>query len=105
MEAQGHLAFGCCSPVAHEGLSDTKLQVSLVTLPVGGGKLAGLQATDGWIWFGTRVVVWVFFFNIRMRWQDLNIGYFHVRIPFWLLVKTRPLDGTGLQSPLAAICK
>lgn len=38
--------LGAAALWPHEELSDTKLQVSPVTLPVGGGKLAGLQATD-----------------------------------------------------------
>lgn len=46
MEAQGNLAFGCCS--TQEGLSNLKLPGSLVTRLVRGGKLVGLQGTvDG----------------------------------------------------------
>lgn len=62
MEAQGNLAFGCCGPCGpQEGLSHLKLPGSLVTRLARGGKLVGLQGTCGWIWFGTRVVL---FFSI-----------------------------------------
>ena len=60
MEALCSLASGCCHRGFREGPGDTKLQVSLVTLWVCGGKLAGQQATCGWIWFDIRISFLIF---------------------------------------------
>ena len=60
MEAQWNLVFGGCSPRSpHQGLNSMELGMSLVTLVVKGGRLAGLQATVGG--FGLALE---FFFSI-----------------------------------------